>query len=159
MVHHGQVWLHILSLRSNAPRARTAVLKVHFRSNVMCGGGSTISCVSSCSTISPHGEGVNKEMHSKAMMVRVSRLWSCKVGGLKRVSLDMHMEAVIMQTWRLYSSQFGHTLGSCDWTSLQINLEAKMEWNWRSISSRSIWMPLFMWAVWREPTLYSLVNL
>jgi len=46
-----------------------------------------IGCLPSSSTVSPHPDGVNLVMHSKAITVR---------------------------TWRPQSSDFGDTLGGCD---------------------------------------------
>jgi len=80
----------------------------------MCGGGLMIRCLSSRSTISPHHDKVKKEMHSKPVMVWVRRQWSCKLGGCNQVSLEIHMQAMIMLTWRLYSREFRHTLRGCD---------------------------------------------
>jgi len=41
--------------------------------------------------------------------------------------VEMHLEAMIVQTWRLKSSEFGDTLGGRDPAGLEMHLEAEIE--------------------------------
>jgi len=40
------------------------------------------------------------------------------------VGLEMHLETIILQTWRPWSSEFGDTLGGRDQASLDMCLDA-----------------------------------
>jgi len=48
------------------------------------------------------------------------------------VRLEMHLEAVIMRTWRPESCEVGDTLGGCNRASLEMHLESVIERDWRS---------------------------
>jgi len=61
------------------------------------------------------------------------------LGGSDQASLEMHLEAVIVQTCRLYSSEFRDTLGGCDRASWEMHLEAMIEREWSSTWGRSMW--------------------
>jgi len=68
------------------------------------------------------------------------RPWSCELQGHNRASLEMHKEAMIVQSWRPWSSESGDTLGGRDWVSSEMHLEAVIErvwiWTWRPWSSK-----------------------
>jgi len=56
--------------------------------------------------------------------------------------------------WMPWSIEFGDTLWGCDSASLEMHLQAMIEWDWRSTWSRSIWR-----EAQRQLRLYSLVYL
>jgi hypothetical protein len=39
----------------------------------------------------------------------------------------MHLEAVIVRSWRLYSTEFGDILGGCEQEDLEMHLKAGFE--------------------------------
>ena len=47
------------------------------------------------------------------------------------MNTEMHFEAVIVRNRRPLSSEYGDTLGGCDWASLEMHLEAMIVGNWR----------------------------
>jgi len=53
------------------------------------------------------------------------------LGGCDRASLEMHLEAVSVWTYRLESSVFGDTLGGRDGVNLQMHSEIVIERVWR----------------------------
>jgi hypothetical protein len=46
------------------------------------------------------------------------------LGGCDRTWLEMHLEEMIVPTWRVSRCQFGATLGGCNRASLMMHLEA-----------------------------------
>jgi len=78
-------------------------------------------------------EGLNRgslEINLEAVVEPVSRCtcmpWSSKFG-------DMHLKAKMVRTWRPQSNRFRDALGCRERVSLQIHLEAAIEWVWRCI--------------------------
>jgi len=65
------------------------------------------------------------------------RPWSSEfedaLGGCDQVSLEMHLEAIMVRdrrsTWRVWLSKFGDELGGRDWASSEMHLQAMMEWD------------------------------
>jgi len=69
-----------------------------------CSGVLMMGCLPSSSTVSPHRDWVNLEMHSEAVIMPVWRClgsprW-CELGGHNRASLEIHWEAGIERVWR-----------------------------------------------------------
>ena len=78
-----------------------------------CGGVLLMGCLPSSSTVAPHHDRVNLEMHSEAVIERVWRYtwrpsssefgdsfwwpWWCELGSRNRASLEIHLEAVIQR--------------------------------------------------------------
>jgi hypothetical protein len=100
----GSSWPGILSyltlfLRSSSQNRSFS--RIPFGYHARCGGVFMMGCLPSSSTVSPHRDRVNLEMHSEAVTERVWRPESSEFGDtLDRASLEMHLEAVIVQTWR-----------------------------------------------------------
>jgi len=69
------------------------------------------------------------EMHMEAMLVRTWRPWSSQLG-------DMHFKAMIVLPWRPWSSEFGDALRGRDWVRLD-------KW-WESVDGRRAgsWHPI-----------------
>jgi len=103
-----------------------------------------MGCLPSSSSVSPHGDQVNLEVHSEAVIEQVWRytwrLWLSEFGdahgGRDWASLKMHLEAVIMRTWRPYSCKCRDTHECSDGASLVMHVEAV-----RMRISRCTWRP------------------
>jgi len=97
--------------------------RMPFGSHVGCGRVSMMGCMPSSSSVSPHCDWVNVELHSRAVIEWVWRPWSYGIGGRNRVSLETHLEAVIEWgwrcTWRLWLSEAGDALGGRDYEYLE----------------------------------------
>ena len=75
-----------------------------------------------------YGLGGHDRANMEAVIVRVSRYawmpWSSKFR-------DMHLEAMIVQTWRLQSSNFGVILGSHIWAYMEVVIVRVWRSTWR----------------------------
>jgi len=64
---------------------------------------------------------VNSAIHLEAIMERecrgTQRTWMCEHGWHNRVTLDVYMEAFIVQTRRRWSSYHKHALQGCNWVN------------------------------------------
>ena len=73
--------------------------RIPFGYHARCCGVLMMGCLTSSSSVSPHRDQLNLEMLSNA---GINRVWRCT------------WKAVIMRTWRPYSSELGVTPGGCD---------------------------------------------
>jgi len=103
-----------------------------------------MGCVLSSSTVSPHKDRANIELHSEAVIKRDRMPESNDFGdtlrGCNQAGSEMHVDTVIWRVWRCtrrpWLSEFGDALGGRDWTRLEMYLEAGMEQ-----VCRCTWMP------------------
>jgi len=78
------------------------------------------------------------------------RLWSNE--------LDMHFKATMVQTWRLWSGEFGDTVGGWDHVNCEMHLVVVMEQKWRHTAGWPIWRWYMRTEAGQVQELWSFVN-
>jgi len=73
-----------------------------------------------------------------SLVISTRRSWFCNIGGCNRVSMEMHLDTMVMRTGRPQWRRFGDPLEGGDRANLEIPLEAVIDWNWMSTWRRSM---------------------
>jgi len=139
-------WRVSLHISWNSLSRNHAFSPIPFRSHVRIHWVLMMGCVPFSSSVSPHRDRVNFEMHSEAVIVWVWRytwrLWYSKfgdeIGGRNGAKLQNVIEPVWRYTWRLWSSEYWDALQGRDRTSLEMNLDGRNGSNLEAIIER-VW--------------------
>jgi hypothetical protein len=121
-----------------------------------CVGVLIVGCLASITTISPHSNRVNFDIHCEAAMVQVwsftSRLSASEFGDVLQYHDRANLEYVSMEdymyTWRVWLSKCGDASGGYDRVSLKIQLEAVIDGVWRRTWTLSVSECRSTWRQW-----------